>query len=354
VKGVILAAGKGMRLRPLTHTGPKHLLPIAGKPIIHYGIEKLKEIGLREIGVVVGYRANDIKESLKDRSDLGVKIHYILQQPQRGIAHAIQFVEEYISDDKFVVYLGDNLLKQSLKKFAEKFEKEDPDALILLSKVRNPERFGVAVMDGQKVIKLVEKPRKYISDLALVGIYFFKPTIFKAVHNIKPSWRNELEITDAIQWLIDHGYTVKAETVEGWWADTGTDIDLLEANYLILEDIEPENKAKMDNNVKVIGKVRIEEGTKIKSNTTIRGPVYIGRNCVIENASIQPFTSIGNNCEIRNVEIEHSIILDNCKISCKRRIIDSIIGKNSTLLSTDKNLMAGCKLVIGENSKLYI
>jgi len=354
MKGVILAAGEGTRLRPLTHTGPKHLLPLAGKPIINYGIEKLKEIGLKEIGVIVGYRAEDIKRTLKDGSDYGVKINYFIQQPQKGIAHALKFAEEYLQDSKFVAYLGDNLLKQSLKKFADQFESNDFDAYILLSKVRDPERFGVAVLDGQKVVKLIEKPKEHISDLALVGIYFFKPVIFKAIQQIKPSWRNELEITDAIQWLIDHDYNVRADVVEGWWADTGSELDLLEANYLLLEDLEPYNKASFEEGSKSIGKVRIEEGTKIKSNTTVRGPVYIGRNCMLENAVIRPFTSIGDNCEIKDSEIENCIILDNCIVSCKKRIVDSIIGKNSIILSNIEQPMNGCRIVVGENSRISI
>ncbi len=354
MKGVILAAGEGKRLRPLTHTGPKHLLPLVGKPIIRYGIEKLKGLGLNEIGVVVGYRADDIRGYLRDGSDYGVRIKYFLQQPQKGIAHALKFAEEYLQDDMFVVYLGDNLLKQDIKKFAYEFEKKNYDAFILLSEVRDPERFGVAVMDGKRVVKLVEKPREHISDLALVGVYFLKPAIFSAIREISPSWRGELEITDAIQWLIDHGYEVKAGMVEGWWADTGTDLDLLEANYLLLEDLEPDNRANMEDNVKVVGKVQIEEGTTMKSNTMVRGPVYVGRNCMIDNATIRPFTSIGDNCEIRNTEIEHSIVLDGCKILCRRRIVDSIIGRNSTLLSQDETLTNGCKLVVGENSRLYI
>jgi len=354
VKAVILAAGEGTRLRPLTHTGPKHLLPLAGEPIIHYGIKKLKDIGLKEIGIVVGYRAEDIKTTLKDGNHLGIKINYILQPEQKGIAHALKFAEKYLSDDKFIVYLGDNLLKQDLRRFAEKFEKEDLDAFILLSKVRNPERFGVALLEGNRVVKLVEKPKEPISDLALVGIYFFKPIIYEAIKHIKPSWRNELEITDAIQWLIDNGYTVEAEKVDGWWADTGTDLDLLEANYLLLEDLEPKIEAKIEENARIIGKVHIGKNTRIGPNTTIRGPAYIGTNCNIENATIRPFTSIGNNCEIKNTEIENSIILDNCKILCKKRIIDSIIGKNSTLLSQNEASINGCKLVIGENSKIQI
>lgn len=354
MKAVILAAGEGTRLRPLTHTGQKHLLPLAGEPIIHYGIKKLKDIGLKEIGIVVGYRAEDIKTTLKDGRHLGVKINYILQPEQKGIAHALKFAEKYLSDDKFMVYLGDNLLKQDLRCFVEKFEKEDIDAFILLSKVRNPERFGVAVLEGNRVVKLVEKPKEPISDLALIGIYFFKPIIFEAIKHIKPSWRNELEITDAIQWLIDNGYHVKAETVEGWWADTGTDIDLLEANYLLLEDLEPKIEAKIEENARIIGRVHIGKNTRIGTNTTIRGPVYIGSNCNIENATIRPFASIGNNCEIKNTEIENSIIFDNCKILCKKRIVDSIIGKNSILLNRNETSMNGCKLVIGENSKILI
>jgi glucose-1-phosphate thymidylyltransferase len=354
MKGVILAAGEGTRLRPLTHTGPKHLLPLAGKPIISYGIYKMKEIGLREIGVIVGYRAEDIQRTLKDGSSDGVKINYFIQQPQKGIAHALKFAEKYLQDDKFIVYLGDNLLKQSLKKFVDLFEGNDFDAYILLSKVRNPERFGVAVLDGQKVVKLVEKPRKHISDLALVGIYFFKPVIFKAIQQIKPSWRNELEITDAIQWLIDHEYNVRADVIEGWWADTGSELDLLEANYFLLEDLEPYNKASFEEGSKYFGKVRIEEGTKAKSNTTVRGPVYIGRNCILENAVIRPFTSIGDNCEIKDSEIENCIVLDNCKISCRKRIVDSIIGKNSTILSNNEKPINGCRIIVGENSRIII
>ena len=354
MRGIILAAGKGRRLRPLTHTGPKHLLPIAGKPIIRYGIDKLKEIGLAEIGVVVGYRADDVKECLKDGSDLGISIRYILQPVQRGIAHALKVAEEYLSDDRLVVYLGDNLLKQNLKKFADDFERENCDALILLSRVRNPERFGVAVLEGGKVTRLVEKPRENISDLALVGIYFFKPVVFKAIHQIRPSWRNELEITDAIQWLVDHGYNVKAKVVKGWWADTGTELDLLEANRLILEDLKPNNEATVDDNVRISGNVRIREGTKIDSETVLMGPTYIGKNCIVRDAAIGPFASIGDRCEIMHSKIENSMILDDCRIRLRRRIAGSIIGKRSTLLSADKNPTNGCKLILGKNSKMYL
>ena len=351
MKAIILAAGKGRRLRPLTHTGPKHLLPIAGKPVILYGIEKLKELGLKEIGIVIGYKKELIKGYLKDGKGFGVKIKYIVQEPQLGIAHAIKTAEKYIGNDEFIVYLGDNLIKSSLLPFYEEFiNNREISALILLAKVREPQRFGVAVLEGNKVIKLVEKPKEKISDLALVGIYFLRKEIFEAINNIKPSWRGEYEITDALQWLIDHGYRVEARLIKGWWADTGTDIDLIEANYLILSELgESFNKGTIKNS-KIIGKVKIEENTVIE-NSVIRGPCFIGKGCRIKDAIVGPFVSIGNNCKIERAEINNSIILDECKISCRKRIVDSIIGSYSIVKENKREV---CRFVTGDFSQIEV
>ncbi|MEE8402620.1 MAG: glucose-1-phosphate thymidylyltransferase, partial [Candidatus Hydrothermarchaeaceae archaeon] len=262
MKGLILAGGSGMRLRPLTHTGPKQLIPIANKPALFYGVEDLREAGIKEIGVILGLNMPEmIEEALGNGSAFDTNITYVPQGEPKGLAHAVLVSKEYLGDESFVMYLGDNLLKAGVKEFVNNFEGSKFDARILLTKVKNPQQFGVAELDGSgKVIRLEEKPKKPKSDLALVGVYLFKSSIFKAVSQIKPSWRNELEITDAIQWLIDNGYNVDSHIVEGWWKDTGKPKDLLDANRLVLDGLEPSNHGKIEENVQIHGRVSIGEG----------------------------------------------------------------------------------------------
>ncbi|ODS36694.1 glucose-1-phosphate thymidylyltransferase [Candidatus Altiarchaeales archaeon WOR_SM1_SCG] len=355
MKGLILAGGSGTRLRPITHTANKHLIPIANKPILFYGIETLKEAGIKDIGIILGENDPEaVKNAVGDGSGFGINVTYIYQGEPKGLAHAVSCAEEFIGDESFVMYLGDNLLKKGINELVADFKKNNHDAVIALCKVKNPQQFGVAEMDHNRVVRLVEKPGNPKSDLALVGVYVFKPVIFDSIRKIKPSLRGELEITDAIQGLLNDGCNVQAHIVKGWWKDTGKPEDLLEANHLILDDIEPLNKAKIEDGVKVHGRVAIGEGTIIKEGSVIRGPISIGSNCSIgPDTYIGPYTSIGNNTVIRRGEIESSIIISDTIIDCGGKIVDSLIGKNSRIISRE-TLPKGYRFVIGENSEVNI
>jgi glucose-1-phosphate thymidylyltransferase len=355
MKGLVLSGGTGTRLRPLTHTSAKQLIPIANKPVLFYVLEDIKNAGISDVAIIVGETKEEVMEVVGDGSRFELNITYIPQDEPLGLAHAVKISENFIKDDPFVMYLGDNILKNGIKTHVEEFKKGNCDALISLCKVEHPERFGVAEMDADKVIKLVEKPKKPKSDLALVGIYFFTKSIFDAVNKIKPSNRNELEITDAIQELINMGYNVEARLVEGWWKDTGKPEDVLEANQLVLSDIKVSDYSTKENNVSIMGRVAIGKNTIIRENTKIRGPVIIGESCEIgPNTYIGPYTSIGDKTIIKDGEIEFSIIIGNTYIDCGKRIVESLIGKNSKIVSSIQNIPAGCKLILGENSTINI
>ena len=356
MKGLVLVAGKGLRLRPLTHTGPKHLVPLAGKPMMQYGIEHLVDAGIRDIGIVVGYMREKIVEYFGDGSRFGARFEYIVQEPQMGLAHAVAVSREYVGDEPFVVYLGDNIFREGIRRYVREFEQEDYDALIMLSWVKDPTRFGVAEIRDGKIVRLVEKPKVPPSNYALVGIYFFRESIFEAVKHLRPSWRGELEITDAIQWLIDHGYRVHYDIIRGWWKDTGKPEDLLEALYLILDEINEEIRGEVEEGAKIIGRVYIGEGTKIRSGTIIRGPAYIGRNCEIgPDTYIGPYTSIEDNVRIVGGEISGTLIMEDCEISLgdSERIIDSIIGKGCKIVRGGKRRF-GITLILGESSQVNL
>ncbi|UCD07882.1 MAG: glucose-1-phosphate thymidylyltransferase [Candidatus Aenigmatarchaeota archaeon] len=356
MKGLILAGGTGTRLRPLTYTANKHLIPIANKPILFYGIEALRDAGIKDIGIVLG--TNDpeaVKIAVEDGSKFGIRVTYIFQGEPKGIAHAVYCAKDFIREDDFLLYLGDNMLKRGVKNLVEDFEKTKPDASIYLCKVKNPEMFGLVELDESgKIRKLVEKPKHPKSDLALIGVYLFKPSIFKVIKTLKPSGRGELEITEAIDNLVKSKKNVKYRIVTGWWKDTGKPEDILEANRLVLDDIKPTNKGKIDEEVNMHGRVFIDKGTVIKEGSTIKGPVTIGKNCEIgPNTYIGPYTSIGNNTTIRNSEIEDSIILGDSNINCKKKIVGSLIGRHSIIKSYDK-LPHGNRFIIGENTTLEI
>ena len=356
LKGLVLVAGKGRRLRPLTHTGPKHLIPLAGKPMMQYAIEHLVEAGIKDIGVVVGYMRDQIIERFGDGSQFGARFEYIVQEPQIGIAHAIMVSQEYIGDEPFVVYLGDNIFREGIKRYAREFESSDYDAMILLTEVKDPTRFGVVELKDGKIVRLVEKPRVPPSNYALVGVYFFREPIFEAVKHLKPSWRGELEITDAIQWLLDNKYKIHYDIIRGWWKDTGKPEDLLEALYLILDEINEDIRGVVEEDAQIIGRVHIGEGTIIKSGSTIRGPVYIGRNCVIgPNTYIGPYTSIEDEVKIVGGEISGSLLLDGCYIELNEddRIIDSIVGKNAKIIKR-RNRRRGFRFIVGETSTIEV
>lgn len=356
MKGLILAGGTGSRLRPLTYTANKHLIPIANKPILFYGIEALRDAGIKDIGIILG--TNDpeaVKKAVGNGSEFGVSITYIFQGEPKGIAHAVYCAKDFIGDNDFLLYLGDNTLKNGVKDLVEDFEKTKPDASIFLCEVKNPERFGIVEMDGNgKIIRLVEKPKKPKSNLALIGVYLFRPSIFKVIEDLKPSGRGELEITDAIDKLVQAKKNVKSHIVVGWWKDTGRPEDILDVNRLVLDDIRTVNKGKIEDDVKIHGRVFIDEGTIIREGSVIKGPIIIGKNCEIgPNTYIGPYTSIGDNTIIKNGDIEDSIVLGESEIDCEKKIINSLIGKNSTIKSY-KKLPHGNRLIIGENTTLEI
>lgn len=353
MKGLILAGGFGTRLRPLTYTGAKQLIPIANKPIVFYGIESLVKAGVKEIGIVVGETAAEVMSVVGNGDRFGAKIEYIPQAAPLGLAHAIKISKKYLGEEPFIMYLGDNLLKEDLADLIKKFQTLNPDALILLTEVLNPQEFGVAVVDETgRVRKLVEKPKEPPSNLALVGVYIFNPRIFLAIDNIKPSARNELEITDAIQWLLDNNHKVESSMVKGWWKDTGKPDDIIEANLLILEDIATVNQGTLIDTI-VNGRVRIEAGAVIEKSV-IRGPVVIGKNARISRSFIGPFSSIGENVVIENSEIECSLIMEGARITnLEKRIDRSIIGKNVIINQTDQSPRTN-KFIIGDQSYLEI
>ncbi|ASJ03578.1 glucose-1-phosphate thymidylyltransferase [Thermococcus profundus] len=352
MKALILSGGHGTRLRPLTYSQQKQLIPVANKPVLFYAIEDVIEAGVHEIGIIVGPNADQVKKTVLSR-EWDANIEFIYQGEPKGLAHAILVARDFLGDEDFVMYLGDNILREGIVKHKKYFEKNDFDASILLQEVPNPQQFGVAELseDGKTIKRLIEKPKAPPSNLALVGIYFFKPVIHEAVRNIKPSWRNELEITDAIQWLIDNGYKVGWTKVTGWWKDTGKPEDLLDANRLILDDIKRD--VRVNTKARIHGRVVIEEGTEIDENTVIKGPVVIGKNCRIKNAYIGPYTSIGDNVLIENTEIEDSIVLEGSEIRNAGRIVESLIGRGVRIINGTSHPL-GRKLVVGDNSRLIL
>lgn len=356
MKGLILAGGYGTKLRPLTHTGPKQLIPIANKPNILYCVEDLKEVGIKDIGVILGnIMPEKVKEFLGAGSKYGVNITYIPQGEPKGIAHAVGLAEEFVGEEPFVVYLGDNILKRGIGGLVQAFEKSNADSVIGLCKVKNPERFGVAELNEKgELVKLVEKPKKPKSNLALIGVYLFRKSIFDMIKTLKPSWRNELEITEAIDKLLHSSHKVHAYVVTGWWKDTGRPEDILEANRLVLDDLEPYNHGIVERDAVVEGKASIGKGTIITKGSVVRGPAIIGENCRIAETYIGPYTAIGDNIIIEGGDIESSIIMEGTKISCKKKIVDSLIGKNSVILPAEGSPPAGYRLILGENSRASV
>jgi len=353
MKGLILAGGFGTRLRPLTYTGAKQLIPIANKPIIFYGIEALVNVGIKEIGIIVGDTKEEVMNTVGNGERWKINIEYIPQEAPLGLAHAIKIARGFLGTEPFIMYLGDNILKDNLHSLVSQFEKNHPHALILLTEVNNPQEFGVAVIDEKGAVrKLIEKPKEPPSNLALVGIYLFDKEIFSAIENIRPSWRNELEITDAIQWLLDNGYRVESQTVKGWWKDTGKPEDIIDANLLILQDLESDNQGKVVDST-LNGRIKIEKGAVIEKSI-IRGPAIIGENARIIRAYIGPFSSIGNNVTIENSEVECSVIMDGAKIcNLEKRIDRSILGRNVVINQISESPRTH-KFILGDQSYVEI
>lgn len=353
MKALILSGGEGTRLRPITHTSAKQLVPVANKPILFYGIEAVKEAGIKDIGIIVGDTESEIRAAVGDGSQWGVKISYIRQEAPLGLAHAVKIAEPFLQKEPFVMYLGDNIIKEGIKPFVDEFQRLKPNAQILLARVKDPQRFGVAELKDGKVVRLIEKPKEPPSDLALVGVYMFDEHIFEAVNAIKPSWRDELEITDAIQYLIDKKLVVEPHIINGWWKDTGKLEDMLEANRIILDTLKEQCEGHVDSESQIIGKVVIERGAEIISST-IRGPAIIGENTKIINSYVGPFTSIYFDVVIQNSEVEHSIILEKSSIlDIAARIEDSLIGKN---VEVSRSLLKpkAYRLMLGDNSRVGV
>jgi len=357
LKGIILHGGHGTRLRPLTHTGPKQLLPIANKPMSQYALEDLKTTGVTDIAIIIGdVYPQKVKEYYGDGSKFGVKITYIYQDSPKGISHAIRLCKDFIRNDRFIVYLGDNVLRKNLTDYAEKFENSQTDAMILLCEVDDPQRFGVAELDKDnlgKIKKIIEKPKVPPSNLAVIGIYFLTPKIFDVIDNLKPSWRGELEITEALQMLMDDGYKIKYDTVTGWWKDTGTPEDIIHANKLVLDSIGTENQFLIDDDAEVKENIVTGNGTMISSDSSIIGPVIIGKNCSIgSGVKLGPYVSIGDNCNLKNCIIQDSIIMADCTIDAKIDLNCSIIAHGSEI--EDSNLSKKYQFLLGERSQLKL
>ncbi|MEM3695967.1 MAG: glucose-1-phosphate thymidylyltransferase [Candidatus Bathyarchaeia archaeon] len=352
MKALVLSGGRGTRLRPLTFTTAKQLIPVANKPILGYVLDHVAQTGIKDVGVIIAPETGeDVKNYVKDGKAWNINVTYIPQEP-RGLAHAVKTAENFLGKDNFIMCLGDNLIGKGFNTLIQKFENENLDALILLKEVEDPTRFGIAVLDEKdNVIKLVEKPKTPPSNLALVGVYIFSNRIHKAIEHIKPSWRGELEITDAIQEMINMGYKVKAEKLETWWLDTGKKDDILYANAKILDEyIKQEIKGEIIEG-KVEGRVTIQKGAKI-INSTVRGPAIIGENCLIENSFIGPYTSIGNNTQITESNIEYSVILENASIKGVERLEESLIGRSTKIIKNQKHKTL--KLNIGDYSEVEI
>ena len=356
MKALVLCAGKGTRLRPFTYTIAKQLIPVANKPVLFYTLENIKKLGIEEVGIVVNPQNEDVfKSTLKDGSDFGLKIEYILQEEPKGLAHAVWMARDFLKEEDFLMYLGDNLILEDLQPFTKEFmENENIQASILLSPVKDPTRFGIAIMKDGKIVEVVEKPRIPPGNLAIVGVYLFRNLIFEGIKNIKPSWRGELEITDAIGYLIKKGYEVKGHVIFGWWKDTGKPEDLIEANRKILQDLKVGRiEGKVDDSSRIQGEVVVEKGAEI-INSVVRGPVIIGRGSFIKNSYIGPYTSIGEDVIVENCEIENSIIMDKCSLSdVKYRLDSSILGKNVSIRGM-KSKPSSMNLILGDLSSVNL
>jgi len=353
MKALVLSGGSGTRLRPITHTSAKQLVPVANKPVLFYGLEAIAAAGVTDVGIIVGDTAPAIEAAVGDGSRFGIKATYIRQDAPLGLAHTVLIAREFLGDDDFVMYLGDNFIVGGINGLVEEFTAARPDAQIMLQQVSDPRSFGVAELDeAGRVKNLVEKPKQPKSDLALVGVYLFTPVIHEAVASLKPSWRGELEITEAIQWLLDNGRTVNSSTITGYWKDTGNVTDMLEVNRLVLESLEPRIDGTVDDASEIIGRVVVEDGATV-TGSRIVGPAIIGAGSTISASYIGPFTAIDDGCSVDDSEIEYSIVLSDASIRGVRRIEASLIGHHAEVTPAPRVPRAH-RLVLGDHSKVQI
>jgi glucose-1-phosphate thymidylyltransferase len=355
LKGLILSGGAGTRLRPITHTSAKQLVPVANKPVLFYGIEALVDAGVKEIGIIIAPETGEeIREAAGDGSRFGAAITYIVQDKPAGLAHAVLTAEEFIGGSPFVMYLGDNLLRDGLRGLVSTFTEHGPDALILLTPVDDPQSYGVAELDDQDhIVRLIEKPKDPPSNLALVGVYLFSSLIFDAARSLEPSWRGELEITEAIQKLIDDGRAVRSEVVRGWWKDTGQLADMLEANRLVLEELVTSVEGEVDEASKVEGRLVLGPGAKLE-RSVVRGPAVIGAGAHVEDAYIGPYTSIGEGVHVRRSEVENSIVLSGSVVEdLGTRMEASLLGKE-VKLTRSEGMPKTLRLLVGDKSEIKL
>jgi len=349
MKAIIPCAGRGKRLRPLTFTNSKPLIPIANKPLVQYAIEKIKKVGIVEIGIVVSDNTKDMQQVLHDGKEFGVKISYIQQDEPLGIAHTIKVSQDFLGDSPFVMYLGDNLLQEGLEEGVRRFNENKTNAVLYLCKTEKPQLYGIAVVRDDRVIRLIEKPKDPPSDLAAIGIYILDASIHEVIDKQRPSSRGELEITDALQGIIDNGARVEYCVLTGWWIDAGNPDDMIEANRLVLQDLKTDNQGSIDPDSDIRGEVSIGKGTRIEKST-LRGPVMIGKNCIIRDSFIGSFTAIGNGSVLENCEIEYSVVMENCGIcNVERRIDNSIFGRNVRISKSERKPKS-YKLILSDDS----
>jgi glucose-1-phosphate thymidylyltransferase len=353
VKALVLSGGSGSRLRPITHTSAKQLVPVANKPVLFYGLEAIRDAGITDVGIVVGETEPAIRDAVGDGAAFGLNVAYLRQDAPRGLAHAVLIARDFLGDDDFVMYLGDNFIVGGIAGLVDEFRSGRPDAQIMLTSVPDPRQFGVAELDtAGEVIRLEEKPREPKSDLALVGVYIFTAAVHEAVAELEPSWRGELEITEAIQWLIDHGRKVRSTTITGYWKDTGNVADMLEVNRMVLEGLEPACAGEVDAETELIGRVAIGSGAQI-SGCRIVGPVVIGAGTRVSGSYVGPFTSVERDCVIADSEIEYSIVLRGASIKGVRRIEASLIGHDAEVTPAPMVRKAH-RLILGDHSKVQI
>ncbi len=351
MRALILSGGEGSRLRPITHTNAKQLIPVANKPILFHALEDVAEAGITEVGIVVGHTEAEVRRAVGDGSAWGLRVTYLRQEAPLGLAHAVLVARDFLRGEPFVMYLGDNVLLEGIRRFVEGFERHRPNAQIFLARVPEPERFGVAILDGDRVVRLVEKPREHLSDLALVGVYLFDGAIVEAAERIRPSWRGELEITDAIQHLIDTGRTVRAEMVEGWWKDTGRPEDLLEANRMLLSVQGRRVEGEVDAASRLEGDVVVERGAKVVRSELL-GPAIVGEGSVVEGSVVGPHASIAPRCEVVGSRVADSIVMEGCRVLGVRALEGSILGRDVEVRGSAPP--GAHRIVVGDQSRLEL
>ena len=353
MKALVLAGGSGTRLRPITHTSAKQLVPVANKPILFYGLEQIRDAGITDVGIIVGDTHAEIEAAVGDGSRLGIRATYLRQDAPLGLAHAVLTAADWLGDDDFVMFLGDNLIEGGIGHLVEAFERDRPDAQVLLKAVEDPSRFGVAELDGDgRVVGLVEKPSDPPSDLALVGVYLFSSAILDAARRIEPSGRGELEITDAVQRLLDDGRPVRASTIDGWWLDTGKKDDLLEANRIVLGSLRRHVEGSVDDASELVGEVVVEANAEVVAST-VRGPAVIGAGTRVADAFIGPFTSVAENCVVERCEVEFSVLLARCVVRDIGRLEGSLLGRDVEVMRTARP-PAAHRLMLGDHSHVEI